>query len=451
MVLIQRMGVLGFVLGVVLLGGCSESLFGARRADQGGDGGGGPDGDVPSSCPAACIADAAADFDGTPRGTGGHWQYLDDRRDRTWSPMTAGTTGMTGADANNRITTCAANPSAPACRALPGALLVSSAGSTSSADPAIEFTAPTNQVIQLSLHAFVPSGADQTIRLYRNSREDVLFTGTAAAGNTLSHAITLDALAGDRFLVAVAPIGNGAMGVGLQLFVNATGTSFPSTCQIAVPFENTSAGTTKDVCHDSTFAQFIFSPPSSSTMTSVVLGTGPFNQQGSAADIVLHNYIEGRSGYVLDWSRDITLQFWVRLRAALTPSGARLFSDLDPEFCGGVEIGISPGTGGPRLNVRACIDSTLAPNTAVFGQTNAAYLDDGSWQFVRVVRSGGNVNVCLNGARGASLPVELSPSPEFHTYYSPSLGREVASSSSDPLFDGWIDDVRAITGALPCE
>lgn len=444
MVLMRRLGVLGFVLGFAPLGGCSESLFGA-----GTDGTGGA---VPSNCPAACIADAAADFDGTSTGKGGHWRYLDDHRDRTWSPMTEGTMGMTGADPGNRITTCAANSSAPACRALPGALLVSSAGSSSSADPAIAFIAPANQVIQLSLHAFVPSGADQTIRLYRNSREDVLFTGIATAGTALAQAITLDALAGDRFLVAVAPTGNGAMGVGLQLYVNATGTQFPSTCQIAVPFEGASGNTTTDVCHGTRFTQSLYSSPS--TITPVMLGMGPFEEQGLAADIVAHNYLQGDQdpSRVLDWSRDMTVQLWARLRSTPGTPGAWLFSDVDPDSGGGIDIWIAPSLGfeAPRLVVRACAELSSIAGCVTFGQTSTPYPDGDSWQFVRVVRSGINVNVCLNGKKVTSFTGNLSPSPEVKTFNSPNLGRD-ASPSSDAFFDGWLDDVRAITGALPCD
>ncbi|HEX4420829.1 MAG TPA: hypothetical protein VH165_23095, partial [Kofleriaceae bacterium] len=193
------------MLGLALLGACSSSLFddGSHKTTTGGgggdddDGGGGPVRD----CKAPCFADGAGDFNGTPGGATGHWRYLDDHRDRTWTPMTASAaTMMTGADPGNHITTCAANPSAAACAGLPGALLVSSAGATSMADPALELTTPTSQVMQLSIHAFIPGGGnDQQIRIYRNSREDVLFTGTAAAGTTLDQAVTFDALAGDRF------------------------------------------------------------------------------------------------------------------------------------------------------------------------------------------------------------------------------------------------------------
>src|SRR6185436_18077947 len=82
---------------------------------------------------------------------------------RSWRPIPPGGVGMTGADPANRITTCSAKPGAVACNELSDALLISSAGTTSAADPAIEFTAPGAQVIKLSLRAYLPSGPEQTI------------------------------------------------------------------------------------------------------------------------------------------------------------------------------------------------------------------------------------------------------------------------------------------------
>ena len=78
----------------------------------------------------------------------------------------------------------------------------------------------------------VPAGGlGQTVRLYRNSREDVLFTATADPGATISHTITVDALAGDRFLVAMAPPAAGQIDIGVQLFVVGANATFPTECR----------------------------------------------------------------------------------------------------------------------------------------------------------------------------------------------------------------------------
>ncbi len=462
MVLTRRSAFLGIVLGVAALGACSESLFGVHPGAQGGHDGGGSDdgggggsdgGPVSSTCPSGCIADAGADFDGTANGVGNRWQYVEDHRNHTWTAMTMGSNERIGADAGNRITKCAANSTLPACGALPGALLVSTAGFQSVADPAIEFKVTTNQVIQLSLRALVPSGgADQTIRLYRNSREDALFTSTATAGALVSDAITLDAIAGDRFLVAVAPSDAGATNVGLQLFVNTTGAPFPSTCQLALPFSSASgANTVDDQCRKTVVTHYNYTT-GAMTPTPVTIGMpAPFSEQGNAVSLKPSEYLQSAMNDVLDWSHDVTVQFWVQL-LQLPASGdsAWLFSDQDPDIGGGLGIFIAPNGGtSPLLAVTACTD--ISQSNANFGIQSIPYPAAlASWQFVRVVRSGSSVSICLNGQRMGSLTVNPSIAPMLKTFNSPALGIENSPGAMGAFFDGRLDDVRVFTGVLPC-
>jgi concanavalin A-like lectin/glucanase superfamily protein len=441
------------VLGLVVLAGCSESLFGAHRAGRGDDDDAGSGSDnVPGACAAPCVGDAAADFDGTATGKGGRWRYLEDHRNRTWAAMTASATEMTGKNTANQITTCAAHPDAEACKALPGALLVSSAGGASDADPAIELTAPADQVIQLSLHAYVPSGVDQTIRLYRNSREDVLFTGTATAGQPLRQAITLDALTGDRFLVAVtptAPLGSGAARVGLDLFAAGTKAAFPASCQLALPFDSASGNTTDDRCRHVVFTDYDYSPtpsPGTSTARPAVLDMGPFPELHRAIVIRSNEYLGPMLANRLDWSGDMTVQLWVQL--SLRPSSeAWLFHDLDPDVGGGVGISFRPLGAGNELGLTACTDAT--PNAVTLGTTGVPYPTDGNWRFVRIVRAGDTMHVCLDGEYMTSLSLASNLST-LGTSYVPTLGKQDSMSPPGAYFNGLLDDVRAITGALPC-
>jgi hypothetical protein len=441
MVLTRRLGVLGLVhLGLLGLGGCSESLFGAYR----GGGGGGSGSDVPGTCTGLCIADASADFDGTPNGAGNHWRYLEDLRNRMWVPMAADVGGMTGSDPDNHITTCAAHPEAPACRALPGALLVSSGGTGSTADSAIEFTATAAQVIQLSLHVFVPSGDDQTIRLYRNSREDVLFTGTATAGTTLDHAITLDALPNDRFLMAVVPTGsNPAIDVGLHLTVTATDTRFPSTCQFSFPFESLTGNTTVDgSCSNGLLTLF----GSSGTQATLNLVSGPFVERGKAARIPGGTYLRAlASADIIDHAQGVTVQFWVRLAAFVGTNVAWAFSDMDLDYGGGIGIWIAPfGSTSATIHAQTCTD----PIGPVIADAFGNYPVDGSWQFVRVVHTSTSIQLCVNGDFVANANLAT---PALTGMYPPELGKDVFALSSSAYFDGSVDDLRVITGALPCD
>lgn len=428
MVLIER----ARVLCLVLAASCSESLFDAHSAP---DGGGSMN--APATCPSPCLADAAADFNGTPRGAGGKWRYLDDHRDRTWTAMTGNAMAMTGADAGNHITTCAAHPTAPACRALPGALLVSSVGATGAADPALELTVSESQVVQLAVRAFVASGADQRIRIYRNSREDVLASAAAAVGSTLDRVIVLDALAGDRFLVSVAPDAKGATDVGLQVFASPTGARFPSSCQLAVPFSKAVGNTVENLCG----AAVTHSVDSTGMMTPPALAVGPFAELGNAADMAADTYFT--TATPLDVSRDITVQFWVRLRALVDTYTAWPFSSLDLNEGGGLAIDIYQATG-LTLEVTTC----TSPDPVAFASATTAYPAGGAWQFVRVVHTGGNVNVCLNGKRMTSFA--LAPGL-LRSTFPPDLGKNVVWSPTGAFFDGQLDDVRVLTGALPCE
>jgi hypothetical protein len=431
------------VLGLVLLVGCNQSLFDANGAvtTTGGTGDDAGSTGVASSCAAPCLADAAADFDGSPGGIGNRWRYLDDHRDRTWTAMAASATTMTGADPGNHITKCAAGSKAAACQALPGALLVSSAGAMSAADPALELTAAKAQVVKLSIRAFVPSGDDQTIRIYRNSREDLLYADKATAGTILEQAVTVDALPGDRFLVAVAPMTNGATDIGLQVFLNPTGAVFPQTCQVALSFAAAAGNTVDNLC-GTDFTHGLFDADMD---TAPVLAAGPFVELGTAADLPPDHYY--RSTGSLDKTHDVTVQFWVKLRSFLSFGDAWVFSDLDFDFTGGLGIVIINDPTAPKIDVQTCTGVT--PTTLEIADAATPYpLPDSSWQFVRVVHSNGNVQVCLNGVRKTSFVV---PVGKLQSTYPPHLGSNVRWGPQGAFVDGEMDDVRVISSALPCD
>lgn len=443
----RRWAALGIVLAGLHLGGCSESLFGAHQAGQRGDAGdGGSDGGNDGGngvvgCTNPCNADVAADFDGTLHGAHGRWRYLDDHRDRTWTPMTVGTLVMTGADPGTRITTCKTSPGSPACSTLPGALLVSSPNKPSTSDPAIELTVADPQVLQLQLKVFVPPGAaDQQILLYRNSREDALFTGPATAGILLSHTITLDALPRDRFLVAVASTTAGAIDVGVDLSTTATGAAFPASCQLAVSFASATGNTVNDLCGNTVFTHYI-----ATTATPPRLGDGPFPEQGSAIDLGLGEYLARGVGgdpslSLLDWSQDVTVQLWAKINGFVINSSAVLFSDLDLDFGRGIDISLTQSSL-VKLDVQTC--ATTSPITV--SDASSTYQNPDKWQFIRAVRAGGQVRVCVNGKLVASASAATCNAPSA---WVPQLGQHADIQGAN--VNGTLDDVRVFTGALPC-
>lgn len=418
------------------LSACNQSLFDSHGDDHAGGGGGdagGTDVSVPTACPAPCIADAATAFDGTADGDDGHWRYVGDQRDHTWAEMTAFGGAMTG-KADNRIERCADRPSADACAGVTHALLVTTSGAANASDPAVEYTITTARVVQLALHAHVSAtGAEHRIRLYRNSREDVLFTAVTAPGATGAQVITVDAVPGDRFLVAIEPTTPQGGSVALQFFLADADMTFPSTCRLALGFSapDITGATIDDLCGGSFTSLF------NTTPTPPLLVAGPFREQGMAVHVEPGYYLHG-SGPL--GGGDTTIQFWIQNE----PSNAGLaavFSNVDEATFSGIAVEFDDTRG-------------LELEAAVVGQTNpVAYTTQhitfpspGKWHFVRIVHAGGTVTFCVDGARVTSLPLRNPAASPL----APTLGRNGPWSPSNDLI-GAFDDLRVFSGTLPCD
>ena len=414
---------------VLLVGGCKQSLFDAR-AGHAPDGGG----EIASTCPMPCLGDAGGDFM-----KGGKWRYLDDHRDRTWAAMTASGSTLTGADPKNKITSCASNGDAEACGALPGALLVSSSGAMAMADPAIEWKADTNRVIELQLGVYVPSGSpSQVVRLYRNSREDVLFTGSADPGTTLTKQITVDAVASDRFLVAIAPTGFGATDVGVQLFVVDTGAVFPTNCEVALAFDLATGMGVVNACGGNFNAKDVnlgAVTPSFSQPVYPELGL-------ASAAIAMDRYYD--SATALPRNGDFTVQLWIKHTMLMDMyTVAFAFSDHDLDSGGGLSIDLYDNSSNIlTIEALACLSAT-----PTFDGPSAMYPADMKWHFVRAVHQGSALELCIDGTRQAmkSVPGTLKSG------YPPYIGKNVTWTPAGAYFIGSIDDVRVFSTALPCE
>jgi hypothetical protein len=421
-----------------LVAGCGESLFDARPPqDEGRDAGGDRDGGD---------ADAAADFDGTLDGRNAHWRYLDDIGNRQWTAMMVDGMQMVGNASRNRIATCAASPGKPACDALPRALLMTSAGAAGGAgtaggsDPAIEFTTPSTQGLELRVRAFVPDGDSQQIRLYRNSREDVLFTAVAAPGTLLDQMVRLDALAGDRFLVAIAagPSGGAATDLALHLTISSTNTAFPSTCQLALAFESQTGNNVVELCRGAVYG---LRRVPGGTQAPLTRSAGPYFEHGSAAQITDGTQLTEITGdKLLDHSAGITIQFWMLLDVPVGVEPVWPFADHDPEFGSGLGVSLQAiGPVPPALDVMGFADGA-------FVHAAANLPDVLRWHFIRIVHTQAEIALCIDGVRAAQV---ATTNAAFPTVNAPVLGSEPFASVA--RFDGALDDVRAITGALPCE
>jgi hypothetical protein len=430
--------VLGRTLWILLvaawLAGCGQSLFDSRGGSRDGGGGGddgGGDADVPDSCPAPCLADAAADFDGTAGGKGNHWRYLDDNRNRTWTLMTAAAGAQVGVDARNSFKRCADDPSTAACKALPDALLVSTGGRGSRAEPAIELAAAEARVLRIAIRAHVPLG-EHTIRLYRNSREDVLFTVPAAAGVTIEQQVTVDAVPGDRFLVAISADTDAGGAVALHVFVSDPKTSFPTTCQLAVPFSvmGSMVNTVDDLCRGDlrSFSNGSPAPPA--------FLAGPYAEQGMAAYLENAHY---ESTQPLTPGNAMTMQLWVRAEGSPV-TDAWVLSNIDIDQGRGIALRLQTENP-PKLQVS--VVATTSP--LEYASLDIPFGTPFDWHFVRVVQANNAVSVCVDGKKaggGALAGPSISVDP-----------MSIARSAGPPLsyFTGDVDDARVFFEALPCE
>jgi hypothetical protein len=422
---------------------CRQSLFAdGTSGGGGGGGGGGADGGgsgVPATCPSPCVADAGADFGDTTH----PWRYLEDHRDRTWTPMTLSGDTATGADSANSITSCA-HHDADACHTLPGALLVSSSGSSSAADPAVELAIKTNQNVKVELGAYVASGEAQTIRLYRNSREDVLFTGTANPGSMLATTLTLDVLAGDRLLVAVAPSAAGAADVGIQLFVSGTGAAFPSDCELALEFASSSGTLVHNSCGTALTSMLYDEEEDTSAPAPIMDTAAPYPELGSAGLLAADDFYNGSAA--LDRTGDTTTQLWLRQDQVYDDTAAWYYSDLDLDNLGGVGIDVgTDDSDNPVIETYTCVTTDPSADSFLDGIT-VPLANDRAWHFVRVVYSNGELALCVDGVRQGSKV--FGP---ITTTQAPYVGKDVNWSPGAAYVVGAVDDVRVIRGALPCE
>jgi Concanavalin A-like lectin/glucanases superfamily len=440
MVVIRALCALAVLTGLV---GCGQSLFDAHGDRDGGPGDDGGDDDgglpVPTTCPAECLADAAADFDKSPSS----WSYLEEGPMHLWVGMMQNGKEWSGTDTGNTVRRCLGDSADAACKALPGALLVTAAGDSSAFYPALELKLPDAgaQVLHLVVRAHVPrDSAPQNIRLYRNGREDVLFAVTGLQGDTAEKEVIVDALPGDRFLVSVDPTGVPGGSAAIHFFASSMGESFPATCQLAATFPTGTSGTMiEDLCTNRDLNFVMGLPPG--TPVTPAFTQGPFPELGDAIDLMPGRYLRATAALARA-DTPVTVQLWFRIDT-LPPTGKGwIFDDQDPDLGGGNGLSAyQPAQ--PRLEITAFSDTD--PLTEV---TASDAVTTGTWHFLRVVDANdGTIKVCFDGRRLGSLEV---PPSRFTTNNQVHLGK-MASGGSGAVFDGAIDDVRVFSAALPCD
>jgi len=233
-------------------------------------------------------------------------------------------------------------------------------------------------------------------------------------------------------------MGAGEPNIGLQLFVSGTGQSFPSECQVAIPFSAAIGMTVDNVCGSDFTAKDDAAGPTLPTLVA-----GPFVEQGMSAQLVANKYYDSATS--LDRTGDITVQMWLKHDTLVdTVTSAWAFSDYDLDQGGGLGIVIYDNAGTLTVEGSTCTN----PNPLAFDGVAAPYMPDKQWHFVRAVHhKDGMLELCLDGVRqgGKTLAGTLKST------YAPYLGRNVVWTPQGSFFNGAIDDVRVLTTALPCQ
>lgn len=449
------------VLVSVLPPGCNQSLFDANVGNEpgpgpgpgpGGDGGtalpdarmGGGDPDaasVPMTCPEPCTADAFRDFaaaQNTP------WRYVEVRPD---DPQGTGYDDMTlvastppswtGAGSPAATIASCATPESPACADQTDLLVLSAAGSNSTANyPALLWTAPETASYRLrgSWRMPPPQGSPSPQRVYlvRNSQFDYVerqqeFTPDA----DFPFDVTVDAREGD--VLSLSAPGGAAGVVGVRFYISQQQPG-PGSCRTALDF--TDPDPLSNRCGSGTFRD---------STPATVDEAGPPGVPGRARQFVAGSSLT-YEGDPNDYSKDWTVQFWALLDAS--GSGEQwLLSDLDCNAKGGLGVRYD----GTQIHVTVLDRGADVTGCAAEGlPPPQSFAASAGWHFFRISgafdRNGAylTVNTCLDGQLQT---VQAITNSDMTTTEPMTLGR---LDTLPAEFVGRIADLRVFARALPC-
>lgn len=438
---------------VVVLFACNQSLFDSHPGDGdggagGGDGGGGGDGSVPvSDCPEPCAGDAVADF-GEAQG-GGNWYYLRDLGSAngadieelafdTWSGIPAWSAGADGA----AIANCSGE-TGQVCAGLDGFLLL--VPGPGDERPALTFRAPETATYRITGAARIADGGpgDVAVQLLvsRAGRHDAIAVQPIRTSESeVGIAATVPALQGDEISLSISSE-DGVPPIGVRLFftrVDSGADAFPGSCQLALRFDGDSLA---EGCREVP----IMDPGDSATTAGAApnarlgdarvfagntSGTGPYLKLGSAP---------------MNYSGDFTIQFWVKWTEPQPSFDVVPFADVS-------DIA-STTHGGQRID-RFSEDAGDF-NICYYTRDLADWLcidgvmpTDADWHFWRIVRSTGtgDYQLCIDGAEVTSTTIPANA--DMTSDEAPRLGRLI--DFQPPYFAGSFDEVRIFQEALPC-
>ncbi len=432
---------------------CDQSLFDSRTDDAGNgsidSGTVGIDADpnapdaspTPRSCVDPCLADPITDFDTEQGGTTGNWKYLSNDRVHPMVADTdlvygtyAGVPAWTDPAGTPAILNCFLHPNQGACAELDAGLVFVPGAVTGGSDPVLVFEVPTTGSYQLTgTIATAPvtaAGGANTVTISRNSSYDQLAivktSGTASTAMDLS----IEAVEGDHIQVTLTQkLAGTPVAIDFRLLTAAV--AFPGTCQLALTFDGTTPLT--DHCKGETFTRDF---DTQQTAMASVAGASVHANFGFAEQFVFGQNLE--STYVLDYSTDFTIQYWLK---RVSTDNTDSYGDVSIGNKGGMTFFLrttanlynfcyyynDPGQGSPA----GCVEFAV---------------EDTDWHFLRISRTfTGPFEVCIDGvSKGTNtdgLGLGMSSGVSLNL---------AGSNATSAGLEGAMDDVRVFKQALPC-
>lgn len=448
---IKRLALAAAVAVLVATPACKQSLF-DEHVDPSDAGGGGGDGDPPATCPEPCVGDAVGHYNGSQGGTTGAWRYHEGERSETGlthGDMTAGMwhtmPGFVGLDQSTAILPCNDdNQDAMECAGLLDTILLSPSetGGTNGTYPALSWRASASGAFRISGDFAAPEtyeeGIQERLVIYRNGRNDTLYTRTFTTSHTLDgFDFAIEAYAGDDIRLAILANTMQSIPIGVDFYV--TDLAMPGECQLLMTFD----GQTDLTDHCQSAAYTNSNDPANGEPPTTAASAPPGMPRFS------RTFVEGSflqpGGPALDYSGDWTIQFWVNM-ASMPWTTEAIYADWNCAAKGGVNFARND------TNMYFSMFHYDAANDyCTTGDSDFAIVPVPSsdvWHFVRVTRSTADemVYVCIDGARRGQIPVPGDATMSSDT--APWLGRNVDYNPA--YFRGSLADVRVFTRTLPC-
>lgn len=443
---------------------------GAEDGASGGDGGTENDGGAPGdgggarSCTDPCLADAVLDFDGTSQGAGAlGWRYLSDFRAEdglAYGELAPGdymgVASWTDGTPPVALVPCVGSAGSGPCAGITDRILMLADAPGDGGDPVLSVTATDAGTWTVEVRHVESIGPVEML-VSRNGRADLVAGPLAVSASEETVSVPVDVLPGDRLFVTARPAAGAPGPVSAAVNVRVSrqlGAPPLEDCLFAARFA--AEAPWEDECGGYALSNESVRGAEPTTET-----TAPAAWLGSARDFQ-HDALLRVLGARFDYSGDFTVQLWARVdRITHYDTTPYLdWSAADPATTGGITLQLNPGTPDDIVSAEYLFrhatglsDPSLecGAGAGYCSGTIAAPLPPvGEWHFYRVVRdtAADVVRFCIDGRQVGTgvLPGDV----DISNPRSPVLGT-LDTISSDPTFDGAVDDVRIFRRALPCE